>query len=94
MLLKGKAFGVKEPQLHTLAHITKAKGGKGDVRTGLVLFTQFGWLIILDVTSVTNVVGRVQTESVKLSGKWYIINQCSKLTEIAFNPPEHKYEYN
>ncbi|CEL52824.1 hypothetical protein RSOLAG1IB_11169 [Rhizoctonia solani AG-1 IB] len=55
-LPKDKAFEIEEPQLHVLAHITKAKGAEGDAMSGLVFFTQFGWSIILDVTSAANVV--------------------------------------
>jgi hypothetical protein len=55
-------FGLDTPELHVLAHITEAKDAKGNAATDFVSFTQFGRSVILDVTSVKNVVGRVHTK--------------------------------
>ncbi|KAF8697217.1 Transposase family tnp2, partial [Rhizoctonia solani] len=56
-LPRSKKFKIDEPTLHILAHITEAKGAEGNAATDFVSFTQFGCLIILDVTSVQRVVG-------------------------------------
>ncbi|CAE6504462.1 unnamed protein product [Rhizoctonia solani] len=47
-----KDFGLDEPRLHILAHITEAKHGEGDATTEFVSFTEFGRSIILDISSV------------------------------------------
>ncbi|CAE7185763.1 unnamed protein product [Rhizoctonia solani] len=57
-----KKFGLVEPELHVLAHITEAKDAEGTAINGCASFTQFGRSIILEVTSVLNVVGRVLTK--------------------------------
>ncbi|CCO34038.1 hypothetical protein BN14_08130 [Rhizoctonia solani AG-1 IB] len=87
-----RKFKLKDPKLHILAHVTEAKGAEGDARTELVSFTQVGRSVILDVSSVKNVVGRVYTTGVKPSGEWYIIDRSSGACETAFHPPEHVYE--
>ncbi|KAJ1304209.1 hypothetical protein OPQ81_008609 [Rhizoctonia solani] len=85
-------FGIDEPKLHLLAHITEAKGTEGDARTEFISFAEFGRSVILDITSVQRLVGRVRTEGNKPSGEWYIIDQCLDLCETVFHPPEHEHE--
>ncbi|CAE6402042.1 unnamed protein product, partial [Rhizoctonia solani] len=87
-----KKFKLKEPKLHILAHITEAKGAEGNAATDFVSFTQFGRSVILDVTSVNSVVGRVFTKGVKASGEWYIIDRSPDMCETVFHAPEHAYE--
>ncbi|CAE6481349.1 unnamed protein product [Rhizoctonia solani] len=37
-----KTFNIQEPELHILAHITKARGAEGNAAKELISFTQFG----------------------------------------------------
>ncbi|KAF8698914.1 Transposase family tnp2, partial [Rhizoctonia solani] len=87
-----RKFKLDDPKLHILAHVTKAKGAEGDARTEPVLFTQLGRSVILDVSSVKHVVGRVYTTGVKRSGEWYIIDRSLGVCETAFCPAEQVYE--
>ncbi|CAE6422063.1 unnamed protein product [Rhizoctonia solani] len=87
-----KRFRLKEPKLHILAQITEAEGAEGNAATEFVSFVKFGRSIILDVTSVKSVVGRVRTEGVKASGEWYIIDRNLDMRETVFQAPEHVYE--
>ncbi|KAF8725161.1 hypothetical protein RHS02_08353, partial [Rhizoctonia solani] len=87
-----RKFKLDDPKLHILAHVTEAKGAEGDARTEPVSFTQLGRSVILDVSSVKHVVGRVYTTGVKRSGEWYIIDRSSGVCETAFRPAEQVYE--
>ncbi|KAF8675268.1 Transposase family tnp2 [Rhizoctonia solani] len=91
-LPRSKKFKIDEPTLHILAHITEAKGAEGDAATDFVSFTQFGRSIILDVTSVQRVVGRIYTKGVKELGEWYIIDRTLNCCETVFHPAEHPYD--
>ncbi|CAE6421370.1 unnamed protein product [Rhizoctonia solani] len=85
-------FGLDEPRLHILAHITEAKHGEGDATTKFVSFAKFGRLIILDISSVQRLVGQVRTEGTKASGEWYVIDRSLDMAEAVFQPPEQEYE--
>lgn len=85
-------FDIEQPTLHILAHITEAKGAVGDATSEFVSFTQFGRSIILDVTAIESVVGRVETRGVKASGEWLIVDRGSQLCQTVFHPPEQEFE--
>ena len=87
-----KKFKLQDPELHILAHITEAKGAEGDASTEFVSFTQFGRSVILDISSVQSVVGRVYTTGMKASGEWYVIDRSLSSCKTVFHPPEHVYE--
>ncbi|CAE6439581.1 unnamed protein product, partial [Rhizoctonia solani] len=87
-----RRFNIEEPELHILAQITEAKGAEGDAANEFVSFTQFGRSVILDVTSVLSVVGRVCTTGIKALGEWYIIDRSVGTCETVFQPPQHAYE--
>ncbi|KAF8670098.1 hypothetical protein RHS04_08676 [Rhizoctonia solani] len=91
-LFISKRFKIKKPELHILAHITKAHGAEGNAATDFVLFTKFGCSVILDVTLVKSDVGQVLTSGVKQLGKWYIIDHSLDMSETVFCPPKHAYE--
>ncbi|CAE6478130.1 unnamed protein product [Rhizoctonia solani] len=84
-----KKFTLQDPELHILTHITEAKGAKGNALTKFVLFTQFGFLVILNISSVQSVVGHVYTTGMKALGEWYIIYCSLSLCKTVFHPPEH-----
>jgi hypothetical protein len=87
-----REFQIDQPTLHILAHITEAKDARGNAATDFVSFTQFGRSVILDVTSVKSVVGRVETKGVKESGEWYIIDRSPAVCKTVFQPPEHAFD--
>ncbi|KAL5639143.1 hypothetical protein ACGC1H_006605 [Rhizoctonia solani] len=89
-----KTFNIQEPELHILAHITKARGAEGNAASKLVSFTQFDCSVILDISSVLSVVGRVFTTGTKALGEWCIIDCSAGMCETVFQPPQHAYEDN
>ncbi|CEL53970.1 hypothetical protein RSOLAG1IB_11502 [Rhizoctonia solani AG-1 IB] len=62
-------FKIQDPKLHVLAHITEADGAEGDAASELITFTKFGRSIVLDVSSVLSLAGRVFTRGVKATGE-------------------------
>ncbi|KAG9121451.1 hypothetical protein FRC07_002590 [Ceratobasidium sp. 392] len=62
-------FGIDEPQLHILAHVTEAKDATGDATVERVSYTKLGRSFVLDVTSIKRAVGRAETCGVNPSGE-------------------------
>ncbi|CAE6437854.1 unnamed protein product, partial [Rhizoctonia solani] len=85
-------FKIKAPKLHVLAHITEADGAEGDAASELITFTKFGRSIILDVSSVLSLAGRVFTRGVKRTGEWTIIDRSKDIQRTAFDIPEEDQE--
>lgn len=90
----GRTFNIQEPELHVLAHITEVKGAVGDAASERVSFIRFGRSVILEVSSVLSVVGRVFTTGTKASGEWCIIDRSTGTCETMFQPLQHTYEDN
>ncbi|KAJ1306330.1 hypothetical protein OPQ81_011026 [Rhizoctonia solani] len=87
-----KEFGIKKPKLHVLAHITEAEGAEGNAASELITFTNFGRSIVLDVSSVLNLAGRVFTRGVIKTGEWAIIDRGEAIQRTAFDVPEEAEE--
>ncbi|KAG8687528.1 hypothetical protein FRC09_013444 [Ceratobasidium sp. 395] len=81
-------FGIEEPQLHILAHITEAKDVEGDARTERASYTQLGRSFVLDITMIQRVVGRVETRGEKATGEWIIIDCNDELCPATFHTEE------
>ncbi|CEL56160.1 hypothetical protein RSOLAG1IB_07613 [Rhizoctonia solani AG-1 IB] len=85
-------FKVDTPKLHVLAHITEADGAEGDAASELITFTKFGRSIVLDVSSVLSLAGRVFTRGAKATGEWAIIDRSEDIQRTAFDIPEEDQE--
>ncbi|CAE6473902.1 unnamed protein product [Rhizoctonia solani] len=85
-------FGIKSPQLHVLAYIIEASGAEGDAASELITFTKFGRGIVLDVSSVLGLAGRVFTRGIKKNGEWVVIDRGEAIQRTAFDIPEEAQE--
>ncbi|CCO33947.1 hypothetical protein BN14_08036 [Rhizoctonia solani AG-1 IB] len=85
-------FKINTPKLHVLAHITEADGAEGDAASELITFTKFGRSIVLDVSSVLSLAGRVFTRGAKATGEWAIIDWSEDIQRTAFDIPEEDQE--
>ncbi|EUC56503.1 hypothetical protein RSOL_182600, partial [Rhizoctonia solani AG-3 Rhs1AP] len=85
-------FGIKSPQLLVLAYIIEASGTEGDAAGELITFTKFGQAIVLDVSSVLGLAGRVFTQGVKKTGEWAIIDRGEAIQRTVFDIPEEAQE--
>ncbi|KAG8793563.1 hypothetical protein FRC12_002358 [Ceratobasidium sp. 428] len=85
-------FGIEEPQLHILAHITEAKDAEGNARMERVSYTQLGRSFVLDITTIQRVVGGVETRGEKATGEWVIIGHNDELCPATFHPEEAAHE--
>jgi hypothetical protein len=83
-------FGIDRPQTFILAHITEAKGSEGDASENIVSYRQMGRSFILDIKSVENVVGRVETKGVVAAGEWVIIDRSSTTCRTTFHGMEER----
>ncbi|CAE7160207.1 unnamed protein product [Rhizoctonia solani] len=87
-----KEFNIAEPKLHVLAHITEAEGTEGDASSEMLTFTKFGRSIVLDVSSVLSLAGRVFTRGMVKTGEWAIIDRGESIQRTAFDIPEEAQE--
>ncbi|CAE6462456.1 unnamed protein product [Rhizoctonia solani] len=85
-------FKINTPKLHVLAQITEADGAEGDAASELITFTKFGRSIVLDVSSVLSLAGRVFTRGAKATGEWAIIDRSEDIQQTAFDIPEEDQE--
>jgi hypothetical protein len=79
---------VDEPRRLILAHITEARGAIGDATETTVAYQQMGRSFILDVRSVENVVGRVESVGVVESGEWVIVDRSNAMCRTVFHNAE------
>ncbi|KAF8750347.1 Transposase family tnp2 [Rhizoctonia solani] len=87
-----KRFKITKRKLHVLAHITEAEGAEGDAASKMIAFTKFGQSIILDISLVMNLAGRVFTRGVVATGEWIIIDRGKAIQRTAFDIPEEAEE--
>ncbi|KAF8700610.1 hypothetical protein RHS03_06610, partial [Rhizoctonia solani] len=79
-------------KLHVLAHITEAEGAEGDAASKMIAVTKFGQSIILDISLVMNLAGRVFTCGVVATGEWILIDQGKAIQQTAFDIPKEAEE--
>jgi hypothetical protein len=79
---------INEPRHLILAHITEARGPMGDATETKVSYQQMGRSFILDVRSVENVVGRVETFGAIATGEWIIVDRSNALCRTVFHNAE------
>lgn len=83
---------MESPTLHILTHITEAKGADGNAAAEFVSFTEFSRSVILDISVLENIVGRVETRGLKAAGEWYIVDRSDGLCRTVVHPEEHEFE--
>ncbi|KAF8748684.1 hypothetical protein RHS01_10635 [Rhizoctonia solani] len=95
---KNKRSRRKEPEMgdvnaygqldFILAITLPAEAQKVMQASKMIAFTKFGRLIILDISLVMNLAGRVFTRGVVATGEWIIINQGKAIQQTAFDIPK------
>ncbi|KAB5589425.1 hypothetical protein CTheo_7136 [Ceratobasidium theobromae] len=84
-LPESEDFNIPKSRLYILAHIMEAKGTSGDAADTLVSFRQMGRSFVVNVRAIENVVGRVETKGVILSGEWVIVDRSNNACQTSFN---------
>ncbi|KAF8595661.1 hypothetical protein BDV93DRAFT_574581 [Ceratobasidium sp. AG-I] len=89
------SFRLRTPQLCVLAHITECQGATGDATSELVSYRRMGRSFVLDITSIENAVGRVETKGVIEGGEWVFIDRSNDAARTTFqctNDGDQGYE--
>ncbi|KAB5587951.1 Transposase family Tnp2 protein [Ceratobasidium theobromae] len=88
-LPRSQEFHIDIPTTHILAHITEAKDVEGDGATEILRFSHFGWSVVLNITSIKHVAGRVFTQGMRQMGEWAIVDRSEGVARTDFQVDEH-----
>ncbi|KAB5588701.1 hypothetical protein CTheo_7856 [Ceratobasidium theobromae] len=88
-LSRSQEFHIDIPTTHILAHITEAKDVEGDGATEILRFSHFGRSVVLDITSIKHVAGRVFTQGMRQTGEWAIVDRSEGVARTDFQVDEH-----